>query len=203
MRPMLLVRQPCAWPVGRCCPTSAGRATEETMEDQAITAIIQLNNGAEFIEGPLNSVLTQTLPPVKIVVVDDGSTDTGPDIVKLMAPQHNNISLISKKNGGQSSGRNLGVAHAKTPLIALLDQDDVWYPHHLEELIKPFRETRYPEIGWVYTNLGEIDREGRMVARFCLDQMPEIQHPKRSLVRCLTTDMFILPTASLINRRAF
>jgi glycosyltransferase involved in cell wall biosynthesis len=173
------------------------------MEDKAITAVIPLYNGAEFIEGSLNSVLTQTLPPVKIVVVDDGSTDTGPDVVKLMARQHNNISLISKQNGGQSSARNLGVAQAQTPLIALLDQDDIWYPHHLEELIKPFRETRYPEIGWVYSNLDEIDRAGRMVTRCCLDQMPEIQHPKRSLVGCLTTDMFILPTASLINRRAF
>ena len=173
------------------------------MEEQAITAIIPLYNGGEFIEGSLNSVLTQTLPPVKIVVVDDGSTDTGPDIVRLMARQHNNISLIRKQNGGQSSARNLGVAHAQTPLIALLDQDDVWYPHHLEELIKPFRETRYPEVGWVYSNVDEIDREGRLVTRCCLDQMPEIQHPKRSLVGCLTTDMFILPTASLINRRAF
>jgi glycosyltransferase involved in cell wall biosynthesis len=173
------------------------------MEDLAITAVVPLYNGAEFIEESLNSVLTQTLPPVKVVVVDDGSTDGGPDIVKLMARQHNNISLITKQNGGQASARNLGVAQAQTPLIALLDQDDVWYPHHLEELIKPFGETRYPEVGWVYSNLDEIDRKGRMVTRCCLDQMPGIQHPKRSLVGCLTTDMFILPTSSLINRRAF
>jgi hypothetical protein len=42
-----------------------------------------------------------------------------------------------------------------------------------------------------------------MVTRSCLDQKPEIQHPKRSLVGCLTTDMFILPTSCLISRRAF
>ncbi len=172
------------------------------MEDPAITAIIPLYNGGEFIEEALDSVLTQTLPPAKIVVVDDGSTDNGPDIVKQMACQRN-IFLIHKQNGGQSSARNLGVAQARTPLIALLDQDDVWYPHHLEELVKPFRETRYPEVGWVYSNLDEVDRDGRMVTRSCLDQKPEIQHPKRSLVGCLTTDMFVLPTSSLISRRAF
>jgi glycosyltransferase involved in cell wall biosynthesis len=172
------------------------------MEDRPITAIIPLYNGAEYIEEALNSVLTQTLPPAKINVVDDGSTDNGPEIVERMA-RHHNISLIRKQNGGQSSARNLGAAHAQTPLIALLDQDDVWYPNHLEELIKPFREKRYPELGWVYSNLDEVDRRGRMVTRSCLDQKPEIQHPKRSLVGCLTTDMFILPTSCLISRQAF
>jgi glycosyltransferase involved in cell wall biosynthesis len=172
------------------------------MEDLAITAVIPLYNGAEFIAEALNSVLSQTLPPAKINVVDDGSTDNGPEIVASMAGDHD-ISLIRKQNGGQSSARNLGIAHAGTPLIALLDQDDIWYPNHLEELVKPFRETRYPELGWVYSNLDEIDRDGRMVTRSCLDQKPEIQHPKRSLVGCLTTDMFILPTSSLISRDAF
>jgi glycosyltransferase involved in cell wall biosynthesis len=172
------------------------------MEDLAITAIIPLYNGAEFIEEALNSVLTQTLPPAKIIVVDDGSTDNGPELVELMA-RDRDITLIRKQNGGQSSARNLGIANAQTHLVALLDQDDIWYPHHLEELIKPFREVRYPELGWVYSNLDEIDREGRMVTRSCLDQKPEIEHPKRSLVGCLTTDMFILPTSSLISRQAF
>lgn len=88
-------------------------------------------------------------------------------------------------------------------MFALLDQDDVWYPHHLETLIKPFRETRYPELGWVYSNLDEIDRDGLMVARCCLDGSPDVEHPKRSLYGCLATDMFVLPTSSLINRRAF
>src|SRR5580698_3684258 len=95
---------------GQCCPTFAGRATEETMEDQAITAIIPLHNGGEFIEEALNSALTQTLPPAKINVVDDGSTDNGPEIVEQMA-RHHNISLIRKQNAGQSSARNLGAAH--------------------------------------------------------------------------------------------
>jgi glycosyltransferase involved in cell wall biosynthesis len=172
------------------------------MQDPAIAAVIPLYNGAEFIKEALDSVLKQTLPPAKIIVVDDGSTDAGPDIVARAAKSHD-ISLIRKVNGGQSSARNLGVAHARTPLIALLDQDDIWYPNHLEELIKPFRQTRYPELGWVYSNLDEIDRDGRMIVRACLDTASTIEHPKRTLIGCLATDMFVLPTASLINRQAF
>jgi glycosyltransferase involved in cell wall biosynthesis len=172
------------------------------MQDPAITAIIPLYNGAPFIKEALDSVLAQTLPPARIIVIDDGSIDAGPDIVALMARTHD-ISLIRKDNGGQSSARNLGVAHARTPLIALLDQDDIWYPNHLEELIKPFRERRYPELGWVYSNLDEIDRDGHMIVRACLNSAPRIEHPKRTLTGCLATDMFVLPTSSMINRQAF
>jgi glycosyltransferase involved in cell wall biosynthesis len=172
------------------------------MRDPAITAIIPLYNGAAFIEEALEGVLAQTLPPARIVVVDDGSADDGPDIVARMARSHD-ILMIRKQNGGQSSARNVGVANTKTPLFALLDQDDIWYPNHLEELIKPFLRRRYPELGWVYSNLDEIDREGRMVVRSCLDAVPNTEHPKRTLIGCLAKDMFILPTASLINRHAF
>jgi glycosyltransferase involved in cell wall biosynthesis len=172
------------------------------MKNPAITVIIPLYNGSEFIEYALESVLVQTMPPEKIIVVDDGSTDDGPEIVDRMAQRHD-ITLLRKPNGGQSSARNFGVAHSDTPLFALLDQDDLWYPHHLEELVKPFREQRYPELGWVYSNLDEIDRSGLMVTRCCLDQLPLVRHPKRSLADCLETDMFILPSSSLITRRAF
>src|SRR4051812_47059696 len=112
------------------------------LQDLAITAVIPLYNGAEVIEAAPRSVLTQNLPPAKIHVVDGGSTDNGPEIVALMAREHD-ITLFRKKNGGQSSARNLGIANSDTPLIALLDQDDTWYPHHLAELVKPFQEIRY------------------------------------------------------------
>src|SRR5580700_10410124 len=111
------------------------------MQDPAVTAIIPLYNGAEFIAQALESVLCQTVRPAKIIVIDDGSTDNGPDIVGSLGYTHD-IALIRKPNGGQASARNLGIRHARTPLIALLDQDDIWYPNHLEELIKPFHETR-------------------------------------------------------------
>ncbi len=172
------------------------------MRNPAIAAIIPLYNGAPFIEEALNSVLAQTLRPVQILVVDDGSTDSGPDIVRRMAQTHD-IALVRKENGGQGSARNLGVSLARTPLIAFLDQDDIWYPDHLRRLAAPFEAERFPELGWVYSNLDEIDRDGMMVTRNCLDRKPEIEHPKRSLTGCLTTDMFILPSSCLINREAF
>jgi glycosyltransferase involved in cell wall biosynthesis len=177
------------------------KGDESLMRDLAITAIIPLYNGGEFIREALESVLAQLLPPAKIIVVNDGSTDNGPDIVAAIAREHP-ICLIHKENGGQSSARNLGVAHTTTPLIALLDQDDIWYPNHLRELVKPFREEHYPPLGWVYGNLDEIDRLGAMVTRSCLDQLTSVEHPKRTLRGCLAHDMFVVPTSALISRAA-
>ena len=111
-----------------------------------ITAIIPLYNGAPFIRQSLQSMLDQDLLPDEIIVVDDGSTDDGPDIVTEIGQRHP-IRLVRKENGGQSSARNTGVDHAHGDLIAFLDQDDVWYPNHLSELLKPFLDTRAIELG--------------------------------------------------------
>jgi len=169
--------------------------------DLRITTIIPLYNGARFITRALESVLDQTLPPNEIIVVDDGSTDDGPIIVQRFTNKYP-IRLLRKPNGGQSSARNFGVANSNASYIALLDQDDAWYPNHLAELVRPFQETRPRELGWVYSDLDEVDGDGNMVVRSFLRMMPSA-HPKRDVFTCLTTDMFVLPSASLISRKAF
>jgi glycosyltransferase involved in cell wall biosynthesis len=166
-----------------------------------IAAIIPLYNGEKYIGEALASVLAQRLQPAEIVVVNDGSTDDGPRIVEELAARHP-IRLLHKSNGGQSSARNFGVAHTTSELIALLDQDDIWYPNHLQQLVKPFLAGSERELGWVYSNLDEIDEAGRLIARCCLRFLP-LPNPKRDLFGCLAMDMFVLPTASLVSRKAF
>jgi glycosyltransferase involved in cell wall biosynthesis len=172
-----------------------------TQREPLITAIIPMFNGEDFIEEAIGSILAQTLKADEIIVVDDGSTDTGPDIVARLAKTAV-IRLIRKQNGGQSSARNYGVAHAHGDLIAFLDQDDMWYPNHLAELVKPHLAERSVELGWSYSNLDEINRDGHVITRGFLDTL-EAKHPKRSVSSCLAQDMFILPSASLVSRRAF
>lgn len=176
----------------------------EARAPTTIAAIVPLYNGAPFIRATLLSIIGQARKPDEIIVVDDGSTDDGAEVVRQVAAEQSvAITLLSKPNGGQSSARNFGVAHAGSELIAFLDQDDMWYPDHLEQLEQPFlRGVRHREIGWVYSDLDEVDRDGRMITRSLLSTM-EVKHPKRSLSDCLSGDMFVLPSASLISRKAF
>jgi len=167
-----------------------------------IAAIIPLYNGAPYIRQAIESVLHQSLAPTEIIVVNDGSTDDGPRIVETLAGEHP-IRLLQKTNGGQGSARNLAVANTTCDLIALLDQDDVWYCNHLEELARPFGQPRAIELGWAYSNVDEIDEQGRLVMRSVLRLFANVQHPKRDVEGCLRSDMYVLPSASLISRRAF
>jgi glycosyltransferase involved in cell wall biosynthesis len=175
---------------------------EDRNVDLSIAAIIPLYNGAKWIEQSIQSVLSQTLLPDELIVVDDGSTDDGPDIVTRLAADHQLIKLLHKPNGGQSSARNFGVSHSQSRLLALLDQDDVWYRHHLEQLIKPFRRRRGIPLGWVSSDLDEVDETGGLVNRRLLRKLDKNQ-AKISLEQCLGENMWVLPSASLISREAF
>jgi glycosyltransferase involved in cell wall biosynthesis len=172
--------------------------------DVSIVAIIPLYNGARFIEQSIRSVLDQTRQPDEFIVIDDGSSDGGAGIaiVERLQRDHPQITLLHKDNGGQSSARNFGVANSKSALIAFLDQDDLWYPHHLDRLVRPFIEKSPIPLGWAYSNLDEIDEGGSCVQHGCLDLVPS-EHPKDSLAKCLSHDMYVLPSASLIARQAF
>jgi GT2 family glycosyltransferase len=175
----------------------------EIMTDLSIVAIIPLYNGAPWIENAIRSVFAQTLQPDEFIVVDDGSTDggAGAAIVERLAKERP-ITLAGKANGGQSSARNFGVRHSFGALIALLDQDDWWHPEHLEELLKPFEQDRHCRIGWVYSDLDRLDGDGSLHCERFLATLRN-KHPKRHIKDCLSQDMFVLPSASLIRRKAF
>lgn len=167
-----------------------------------IATIIPLYNGGPFIRDALESVLAQSWPSDEIFVVDDGSSDDGPEIVEAMAKDHP-ITLLRKPNGGQSSARNFAAERCRSSHIALLDQDDAWYPDHLAVLRRPFLDRAADErLAVVYGNLDHVDQDGKMVAHNCLDIFCST-HPKTMLQQCLGQDMFILPGASLIEKTAF
>ena len=165
-----------------------------------VVAVIPLYNGSAYIEGSLKSILSQSHPVDEIVVVDDGSSDNGAELAQRLAGHLPHFKLLTKPNGGQSSARNFGVAHSSADLIAFLDQDDAWYPDHIERLIEPFLEECARPLGWVYSNVDRVDGDGLMMMRSFINAA---RHPKKNVLNCLGEDMFILPSASLILRDAF
>lgn len=105
-----------------------------------ISVVIPLYDKAPFVVRAIDSVLNQGKQPAEVIVVDDGSTDSGAELVSCIPDPR--LRLLRQSNGGVSAARNAGIAAARFPLIAFLDADDQWMPHHLETIIQ--LTERYP-----------------------------------------------------------
>jgi cellulose synthase/poly-beta-1,6-N-acetylglucosamine synthase-like glycosyltransferase len=109
------------------------------------TVIVPAFNRADFLAETLESALSQTLPPLEILVVDDASTD---DTVRVA--QRFPVTLIRHdQNRGISEARNTAIAQARGEFVAFLDSDDLYLPDHLE-CTTDLLDT-YPTAGLAFT----------------------------------------------------
>ncbi len=100
-----------------------------------VSVIIACYNAAATIEETINSVKAQTLTSWELLVIDDGSRDASPDIVRELSRKDPRIVLVTQANAGPSAARNRGTQAAAGQYIAFLDADDIWSPDHLARTI--------------------------------------------------------------------
>lgn len=94
-----------------------------------VTVVIPTFNRSTALRRALESVRSQTRPPDRVIVVDDGSTDDTPRWVERDFPD---VTCLCQDNRGVSAARNRGVAAADGEWVAFLDSDDEWRPQKLE-----------------------------------------------------------------------
>ena len=97
-----------------------------------LSVIIPMCNCASVITRCLDSI---DYPNAEIIVVNDGSKDTGADIVMQYAITHPHVRLINKERGGVSSARNLGIREARGKYIAFVDADDFWFMNGIARIV--------------------------------------------------------------------
>jgi len=97
----------------------------------SISVIIPAYNRETLLPLTLNSVLSQTLQPDEVIVVDDGSTDGTADVVQQYAPLARCLKI---SNSGDHAARNVGVRAARGTLVAFCDSDDLWQPDFLASM---------------------------------------------------------------------
>lgn len=108
-----------------------------------ITVAIPLYNKEKEIAAALQSVLGQTLQPLEIIVINDGSTDHGPEIVRELGSPL--IRVVDQPNAGVSAARNRAAIEAHGEYIAYLDGDDQWRPEYLARMAELI--AKYPGCG--------------------------------------------------------
>ncbi len=100
-----------------------------------VSVIVAAYQAAGTIERTLASIAAQTLKPMEVVVVDDGSTDGTFQTAESQAPNMNGIRLRvfrTDDNQGAGAARNRAIMESTQPVLALLDADDEWLPEKLE-----------------------------------------------------------------------
>lgn len=104
-----------------------------------VSVIIIFLNAKKFIQESIESVFAQTYDNWELLLVDDGSTDSSTEIALRYVEQYpervHYLEHEGHQNRGMSATRNLGIRNAKGEYIALLDSDDVWLPHKLEQQV--------------------------------------------------------------------
>lgn len=98
--------------------------------DDQVSVVIPVYNGAPYLGEAIESVLTQTMRPSAILVVDDGSEDETPDVAAAFG---SSVQYIKQPHSGLACARNTGVRHVNTDFITFLDSDDVWLTDKLEK----------------------------------------------------------------------
>ncbi|MBD3883526.1 glycosyltransferase family 2 protein [Phormidium tenue FACHB-886] len=101
-----------------------------------ISVVIPCYNSERFIRPAVESILNQTFRAFELILVDDGSTDSTPEIIQSYADRDSRVRLLKTGNSNTGSGgaaRNRAIAEAKYDWIAMLDHDDVALPDRLEK----------------------------------------------------------------------
>jgi Glycosyl transferase family 2 len=102
-----------------------------------LSIVVPLFNKSGYIRRALDSIANQTFGDFEVIIVNDGSTDGGENIAALYPDTR--FRVINQENEGPGAARNAGIAQATGELIAFLDADDEWLPHHLETAVRAFQ----------------------------------------------------------------
>jgi glycosyltransferase involved in cell wall biosynthesis len=165
---------------------------------ERISVIVTSYNQKADLKEAIESVLNQTHRPFEIIVSDDASTDSSPELIRRYEQEYPGLvkGVFHAGNQGISKNRNSGLKAASGELVAWLDGDDIFMPRKLEFELRRFREV--PEARWIYSQVLEVDvenkssrprygkmHEGRIFDHFitCMGQEPRNPLVERELFK--------------------
>ena len=133
--------------VGRARANKRGVPAEAG--ELSVSVLIPAFNEAKVIAASVRQILASTHRKVRIIVIDDGSTDGTSDVVRASFAGDQRVSLVTTQNGGKARAINFGLAHADGDIIVVLDADTQFEPQTISRLVRWFAD---PTVGAVAGN---------------------------------------------------
>lgn len=152
------------------------------MKAITLSVIIPVYNAERYLRQCLDSVLSQDVDGMEVVIVDDGSTDGSPAICRAYAEANSSVRYLRKDNGGVSSARNMGIVQARGKYITFVDSDDEVLVGAYHKMLKAFDDVNTDLVCCgIFRRAGdghEIGTHGVLPAPIRLDG-------KQAMVSCL------------------
>lgn len=105
-----------------------------------VSIIVPVYNIASYLRDCLDSILQPGNNSIEVIAVNDGSTDSSPDILQEYADKDSRVKVLHKTNGGLASARNYGLLHVSGDYVLFIDSDDIIAPHAMDNLIQVAQE---------------------------------------------------------------
>jgi glycosyltransferase involved in cell wall biosynthesis len=128
-----------------------------------VSVVMPVRNGERFLREALDSTLGQTLADLELIVVDDGSTDSTPEILSTAGDRDPRVRVQHQQPGGLTVAINVGCALARAPLIARMDADDVMLPDRLERQVAYL--DAHPNVALLGGGVVLVDETGNEIDR--------------------------------------
>jgi hypothetical protein len=161
----------------------------------AVSVLMPVRDGAPFLSEAIASLAAQTFRDFEIVVIDNGSTDRTPELLRHWAAREPRVRWVRLEAPQLTRSLNLAAELARAPLLARLDADDVALPHRLERQVAAMAAN--PRIGLLGASVELIDRRGRRIGRTwppCEDAA--IRHAQR-------TSCVLAPSSTILRAELF
>jgi alpha-1,3-rhamnosyltransferase len=130
--------------------------------EASVSVVVPSFNHARFVEKCLRSIFSQTLPPLELLVIDDGSNDGSPQIIEHTLEECPcPCELIVRANLGLSATLNEGLKHSRGNYFAYLGSDDLWFPEFLQSRVE-LLESRSKAV-LAYGNAYSINGQNRII----------------------------------------
>ena len=163
-----------------------------TTDSPQVSLLMPLYNAAPFVREAVESILAQTFTDFELLVIDDGSTDGGPEVVAAICDPRVRM-LTGAQQGGPAAARNRGLAEAVGSFIGFFDSDDVAASDMLAKSLEVMDVN--PEVGLVGGWLQPINEAGSPTGNpEGYGDRPEKLSPTMLFRNCL-------PTSTLLVRR--
>ena len=130
-----------------------------------ISIIVPVYNTIKYLPKCIDSILSQTVKELELILVDDGSSDGSGKLCDDYAKKDPRVRVFHKKNGGSSSARNLGIRNAVGDYIGFIDSDDWADPDMYELLLDGIKRNN---VKCAQIGRDEIDENGNKLPDICI-----------------------------------